>query len=82
MDLSEVGCTVRELHLRLRVHEDGRIESVNGDPLPPGEHEAVVVVREPPRGKPFSMEGFPIHDGEWDHTISLRREDLYGDDGR
>jgi hypothetical protein len=74
---------MREVHLRLRVNEDGGIEIVPDGCLPPGEHEAVVVIGGPPtRGKPFSMEDFPIHHGEWDHTRSLRREDIYGDDGR
>jgi hypothetical protein len=71
-----------ELHLRLRVYDDGRIEIADGERLPPGEHEAVVTISDQPKGKPFSMKDFPIHDGEWDHSISLRREDLYGDDGR
>jgi hypothetical protein len=73
---------MRELHLRLKVHEDGRIESLAGGPLPPGEHEAVIVIQEPPQDKPFSMENFPVDRGPWDDTQSLRREDLYGDDGR
>jgi hypothetical protein len=72
---------MRELHVRLKVHDDGRIEPLGGV-LPPGEHEAVVLIREPPQGKPFSMEDFPVHHGERDHTVSLRREDMYGDDGR
>ena len=36
----------------------------------------------PRPGKPFTMEDFPVHDGPWDDSISLRREDMYGDDGR
>jgi hypothetical protein len=40
------------------------------------------VVRPPPEGKPFTMENFPIHNIPWDDSISLRREDLYDDEGR
>jgi hypothetical protein len=28
------------------------------------------------------IDELPVHDGPWDDSISLRREDLYGDDGR
>ena len=73
---------VRELHVRLKVHDDGRIEPLGGSLLPPGEHEAVVLISETPRSKAFSMEDFPVHRGDWDHNVSLRREDMYGDDGR
>jgi hypothetical protein len=34
------------------------------------------------RGKPFRFEGFPMVDAPWDDSVPLRREDLYGDDGR
>lgn len=37
--------------------------------------------REQRRSK-FRISQFPVHEGDWDHTVSLRREDLYGDDGR
>jgi hypothetical protein len=73
---------MRELRLRLKVHKDGSIEPLPSGALPPGEHEAVVLIREAPQGKPFSMQDFPVHQGDWDHTVSLRREDMYGDDGR
>jgi hypothetical protein len=28
------------------------------------------------------IDELPVHDGPWDDSISLRREDIYGDDGR
>jgi hypothetical protein len=28
------------------------------------------------------IDELPVYDGPWDDSISLRREDLYGDDGR
>ena len=36
----------------------------------------------PNAGKKFSVEDLPSHDIPWDDSISLRREDMYGDDGR
>jgi hypothetical protein len=32
---------------------------------------------------PLDPDGLPVHDlGPWPEGLSLRREDLYGDDGR
>lgn len=67
---------------RLVVGPDGSIASEIT--LPPGEYVASVQAAsdaEQPR-KPFSMADFPVHHGPWDDSISLRREDMYGDDGR
>jgi hypothetical protein len=53
--------------------------------IPPGAHEVVVVLQEPTaRPKPsLSFADWPRHDvGPWPENLSLRREDLYGDDGR
>jgi hypothetical protein len=68
---------------RLTVRPDGSISAAAA--LPAGEHAATITVAEPPQlrpGKPFTMENFPIHDGLWDDSVSLRREDMYGDDAR
>ena len=68
---------------RIRVAADGSVSLA--DPLPQGEHVARITVAEPTpvrSGKPFTMADFPIHDGPWDDSVSLRREDMYGDDGR
>ena len=66
---------------RITVAPDGAVSVAT--PLPAGEYEAsLTVAASPPPGKPFSMEGFPTHDMGWDGSISLRREDMYGDDGR
>ena len=70
---------------RVTVREDGTIEAkanVLANELPPGEHEAVIVVESNRPKRPFRIEDFPIDNGPWDDTISLRREDMYGDDGR
>lgn len=69
---------------RIQVAPDGTISGrAPVNQVPPGEHEAAITVapaKQP--GKPFTMANFPIHDGPWDDSISLRREDMYGDDGR
>ena len=71
------------LRTKARVTEDGTLEVRVATDLPPGEHEVVVVVAPPSRpGPPFRVADLPIHDEPWDGSVSLRREDLYGDDGR
>ncbi len=53
--------------------------------IAPGEHPVVVVIDEAV-GSPASPRpwvGFPAHDvGPWPEGLTLRREDMYGDDGR
>ena len=68
---------------RIHVAADGAVSLA--DTLPAGEYVATITIANAPRprpGKPFTMENFPVHDGPWDDRVSLRREDLYGDDGR
>jgi len=65
---------------RLTVSPEGAISSIT--PLPVGEHAADVTVVTPVAGRPFTMVDFPVHDEPWDASISLRREDLYDDEGR
>jgi hypothetical protein len=68
---------------RLTVAPDGTISAATV--LPAGEHAASITLAaatQPRPGKPFTMESFPIHDGPWYDSISLRREDIYGDDDR
>ena len=53
--------------------------------ITPGEHSVVVVIEEAAGSlaTPGPWAGFPRHDvGPWPEGLSLRREDLYGDDGR
>ena len=64
---------------RLIVAPDGTISTRAR--LPAGEHAAVITVDESaPRRR--SVLGLPVHHGPWDDSISLRREDLYDDEGR
>ena len=73
------------LRTTARVAEDGTLEVRIPTDLPPGEHEAVIVVGEAPapERRRSQLADFPVREGgEWLAEVSLRREDLYGDDGR
>lgn len=49
----------------------------------PGAHRVVVVIEEAPVRMPTPAWHFPVIDvGPWPAGLSLRREDLYGADGR
>lgn len=76
-----------QIHTRICVGPDGRITGVVPPDVPPGEHEATItLVPSPVRQKPtkkFRVEDLPKHDlGPWPEGLSLRREDIYDDDGR
>jgi hypothetical protein len=55
------------------------------DDVSPGEHAVIVVIDAAPKSpiqqrQPLDL---PTHDvGPWPANVSLRREDMYGDDGR
>jgi hypothetical protein len=70
------------IRTRVTVKEDGTIEGNMLGRLPPGEHDARVSIPEPQLRRKFRIEDFPTNDTPWDDSISLRREDMYGDDGR
>jgi hypothetical protein len=70
------------VHARIRVEADGTISGKAPQGLPAGEYDAPIEVVEPkhkPKRKPLDL---PLHDEYWDDSVSLRREDMYGDDGR
>ena len=75
------------VRIRIRVDPDHGITGVAPPEVPPGEHEALVTldrnsIRHPP-SKPFDVNSLPSHDlGPWPPGLSLRREDLYDEDGR
>ena len=63
------------------VAPDGTMSGRAPDGVPPGRHRvsiAVADVRKPRR----KVQELPVHHGHWDDSISLRRDDLYGDGGR
>ena len=72
---------------RITVAADGTISGHAPGQVPAGEHEARITVadrsaRQLPN-EPFGVNDLPTHDlGPWPSGLSLRREDLYGDDGR
>lgn len=76
-----------DIRARIRVNADRTISGTAPPEVPPGEHEVMISttpapVRRPAR-KPFDVNALPIVDlGPWPEGLSLRREDMYDDDGR
>jgi hypothetical protein len=54
------------------------------DDIPPGAYRVTLVIDDQPIGpKTTDFSDFPVIDvGPWPEGLSLRREDMYGDDGR
>lgn len=75
-----------QFHTRIRVGPGQRISGVAPPDVPPGEHEATInLAPMSPRQLPtkkFNVDDLLKHDLVWDDSISLRREDMYGGDGR
>jgi hypothetical protein len=68
------------VHTRIRVAPDGTISGTAPREVPPGEYEAPITLPET-TPKPRRLD-LPKHEAHWDDSVSLRREDLYDDDGR
>lgn len=71
----------------IRVAPDHTISGVAPEGVPPGDHTVTIQLLErPPRQEPvlpFDVNALPVHDfGPWPENLSLRREDIYGEDGR
>jgi hypothetical protein len=66
------------VHAKIRVAEDGSISGKAPRELPPGEYQAPITV---PKRKRRRLD-LPLHEAHWDDSVSLRREDIYGPDGR
>ena len=74
---------MNEIRTRIQVGPDHTITGVAPPDVPPGEYVATITISTPPiPQKPSRVAGLPVHDIPWDGSISLRREDMYGDDGR
>jgi hypothetical protein len=70
------------VHTRIRVDADGTISGKAPQGVPPGEYEAPIKVAVPkPRSKGRSLD-LPLHEAPWDDDVSLRREDIYRENGR
>ncbi len=66
---------------KIRVAPDGTISGQAPREVPPGDY-AVPIELPVPTPKPKRLH-LPLHDtGTWDDSVSLRREDIYGPDGR
>jgi hypothetical protein len=75
---------MRVIEATTTISEDGYITLKAPPDLLPGVYPAIVVIETPDSGtparKPFVV---PVDDcGPWPEDLSLRREDMYGDDGR
>ena len=78
---------MNEIRTRILVGPDHRISGTAPDDVPPGEHEVVLALLPPlsrqKATRAFDVEKLPIVDlGPWPDGVSLRRGDIYGDDGR
>jgi hypothetical protein len=67
---------------KIRVGTDGTISGKAPRGVPPGEYETPIQVSaDRPKAKRKRLD-LPLHEAHWDDSVSLRREDIYGDDGR
>jgi hypothetical protein len=74
---------MKTIPTRLTVSEDGQISLSPQLHLAPGEYNGVLVLEEKPVNYARQPLHFPVIDvGRWPQDLSLRREDMYGDDGR
>ncbi len=65
------------------VTRDGQLAARVPADILPGEHRVILVIEEEPLPQRRPPGPFPvIHVDAWPEDLSLRREDLYGDDGR
>jgi hypothetical protein len=64
---------------RIHITENHQISGTVPADVPAGDHDVVIAIRARPR---FRAADPPVHPSGWDDRTSLRREDLYGDDGR
>ena len=78
---------MHDVRTRIRVNGDQTISGVAPPEVPPGEHEVTITIAPLPveqsAKKPFDVNDLPVVDlGPWPEGTSLRREDMYDDDGR
>jgi len=65
---------------KIRVAPDGTISGQAPREVPPGEYQAPIRLPEPKRQSRLDL---PLHDcGPWPEGFSVRREEIYDDDGR
>ncbi len=66
---------------RINVAADGTITGRAPREVPPGKHSVAIAVAALASATPSVPGDFPCHDVPWPESLSLRREDLYDDDG-
>jgi hypothetical protein len=65
---------------RIRVAADGTISGRAPREVPPGEYQTPIRLPEARPRRPLDL---PLHDcGPWPEDFSVRREEIYDDDGR
>jgi hypothetical protein len=78
---------MHRVRARIQVDPNRTISGIAPQEVPPGEHDVTIVIApvsgRRADGEPFDVNRLPTVDlGPWPEGVSLRREDLYGDDGR
>jgi hypothetical protein len=74
---------MRTIETRATVGPDGKLTIQLPPDIPAGEHQVVIVIEERvAKSKKKKLDLPVIHVGKWPEDLSLRREDMYGDDGR
>jgi hypothetical protein len=69
------------VHAKIRVAEDGSISGKAPREVPAGEYQAPITVPEPKRKR--RRLDLPLHDcGPWPEGFTVRREEIYDDEGR
>ncbi len=71
---------MNEIRVRVVVGLDHRISGIAPEDVPCGEHEAVITLAAVLAVKRFRLADVPVHNTPWDGSISLHREDMYGDE--
>ena len=76
---------MRVIEAELKVTEAGKGLVTLPPDIEPGEHKVTITMEDKPQTptqthKP--IEFLVLHVDEWPEGLSLRREDMYGDDGR
>jgi hypothetical protein len=75
---------MRTIETTATVTADGTLTVEVPPDIPPGRHHIVMLIDEQPAppAVPPPCDVPVLHVGAWPAALSLRREDLYGDDGR
>jgi hypothetical protein len=88
-DIAQLSCShiratfrMGKIRTRIRVGKDRRISGTAPSAVPPGEHEVTISLTTGQPPKKFRLADMPTHEVPWDGSVSLRRDDMYGDDGR